>query len=387
MQCRDTQILFTRIKNLSMIKNIAYFTVIVILIFSFKSNERYLTIHGKLKNAEDGAHLYLRELKSYKLIDSITVKNGTFTCKFNTSENTPYILHNKRNQYNFRDRKLIWVDSEEIKISGDYNFLQRVEIENSKTQNRQIQCDHELRYFAHKIDSIKNRKGSTEDKNKIDVEIKALKRRTANCLSKYPASFLNNYFISLLLYPPQYFSQATLLTQDALDVYNLLPVELKNIEFEKKFNKYAIMPFIPSAGIKARDIIQPSAQGAIIRLSDLKGKYVLIDFWASWCKPCRESFDELKKVYAKYKPLGFEVYAVSGDKVKISWVKAIEEDSIPWINVSDLEGMQNKAFLDYEVIGVPRTFLVDRNGVIIRQGFHDMKLLDMELNELFSNTE
>lgn len=362
-----------------------YFFVIIIFAFSYKENKGYLTLSGNLKNTKDGTCLYLRELKSYKLIDSIPVLNGTFSYKFNSAINTPYILHTKRNQYSFRDRKLIWLSSKNMTISGDYNFLQQLKIENSEAESMLNLCNKKLNYFANKIDSIKAINKSLEDKNDIDSAIIIVEHQAADSLSKFPKSFLNDYFITLLLYPPQYFYQTPLRTDNTLNIYKLLPMELKNIEYQKIFNKYAIMPFIPFASKEAPNISQPSPQGNIIRLSDLRGKYILIDFWASWCIPCRKSFVDLKKVYAKYKSLGFEIYSVSGDEKKDSWTKAIETDSIPWINVSDLKGMQNKAFLEYNVVGVPTNFLVDKNGFIIRQGFHDMKLLDDELNEILKN--
>lgn len=139
-------------------------------------------------------------------------------------------------------------------------------------------------------------------------------------------------------------------------------------------------------GSKAPDFSQPDTKGKMVKVSDFKGKYVLIDFWASWCSPCRAENPNLVKAYHKYNSKGLEVLAVSLDdtKGKGAWLKAIEDDGMPWIHVADLKGWSNEAAVLYGVRAVPQNYLVDPQGNIIAinlKGEH----LHTELAQVFGD--
>ncbi len=118
-------------------------------------------------------------------------------------------------------------------------------------------------------------------------------------------------------------------------------------------------------GSKAPEVIQPGVDGKLIKLSDFKGKYVLLDFWASWCVPCRKESPHLVKAYENFKGKNFEIFAVSLDTDKAKWLEAIKEDKMTWIHGSDLIGSKNSAAVTYAVRGIPDNVLIDPNGVII----------------------
>ncbi|MCX8080037.1 MAG: AhpC/TSA family protein [Bacteroidia bacterium] len=115
----------------------------------------------------------------------------------------------------------------------------------------------------------------------------------------------------------------------------------------------------------APEIAMTDTAGKIFTLSNLRGKYVLIDFWASWCGPCRKEMPNVKKLYEKYKNKNFEILGVSLDKDKSSWIKAIKEDGLPWVHVSDLKFWECEAARDYNVQAIPYTVLLDKEGKII----------------------
>ena len=125
----------------------------------------------------------------------------------------------------------------------------------------------------------------------------------------------------------------------------------------------AVLSFAqPNVGDKAKEITLPDVKGKNISLSSLKGKVVLIDFWASWCGPCRKKVPEIKKTYAKYQPKGFEIYGISLDDDAASWKQAIKEDHVNWLHVIDAKG--DVAGL-WNVNYIPNTFLIDKTGKII----------------------
>jgi peroxiredoxin len=122
--------------------------------------------------------------------------------------------------------------------------------------------------------------------------------------------------------------------------------------------------------------------GTELKLSDLRGKVVLVDFWASWCRPCRLANPEVVALYAKYKDQGFEILGISLDRNTAAWEKAIEKDNLTWYHVSDLKGWQNAAAQLYGVRSIPQTLLIDEEGKIIARNLKGAAL-EAKLKEIF----
>lgn len=131
-----------------------------------------------------------------------------------------------------------------------------------------------------------------------------------------------------------------------------------------------------SVGQQAPDFEQKDPNGKVIKLSDFKGKYVLLDFWASWCLPCRAENPNVKAANEKYYTKNFTVLNVSLDDEKELWLKAIEQDGLVWTQVSDLQGWGNRAARRYYITGVPQNFLIDPTGKIIAINLKGQALLN-----------
>ncbi|MBQ0015732.1 MAG: TlpA family protein disulfide reductase [Bacteroidales bacterium] len=139
------------------------------------------------------------------------------------------------------------------------------------------------------------------------------------------------------------------------------------------------------AGMDAPDIAMKDMTGKIRKLSDLRGKIVLLDFWASWCGPCRKENPNVVSLYKKYHAQGFDIYSVSLDKSKDAWAKAIAEDGLEWENhVSDLSGWSSTGGKTYGISSVPSTVLIGKDGKIIARNLRGGELA-AKLKELFGN--
>lgn len=134
-------------------------------------------------------------------------------------------------------------------------------------------------------------------------------------------------------------------------------------------------------GKPAPEISLPGIDGKVINLSDLKGKIVLIDFWASWCGPCRHNNPKLVALYNKYHDKGFEIYGISIDSNAANWKTAIKQDELPWIQVNDNKGWYAPSTITYDVNAIPASYLLDRDGVI-RLIDYDEKTIESKLKSL-----
>ena len=136
--------------------------------------------------------------------------------------------------------------------------------------------------------------------------------------------------------------------------------------------------------MQAPAFTQNDVNGKPVSLASLKGKYVLVEFWASWCAPCRAGNPNLVKQYQTYKDKGFEIISVSLDNAKQNWLEAIKKDGLPWIQVSDLKGWNNAVGRLYGVRAVPQSFLLDKEGKVIDNTLRD-ESLNSKLAEIFKN--
>lgn len=141
-------------------------------------------------------------------------------------------------------------------------------------------------------------------------------------------------------------------------------------------------------GKDAPGFSQPDVNGKVVSLSDFKGQYVFLDFWASWCTPCLGELESLKGAYEKFKDKNIKFVSVSLDKDKAKWLESIANEKLPWTQLSDLKADQNSAAKAYSVLGIPANFLIDPNGKIIGVGYRESnspgsKVVETALTKIF----
>jgi len=168
------------------------------------------------------------------------------------------------------------------------------------------------------------------------------------------------------------------------EIANELKQNVKEGMHVQNFIQFVNKMSVLAVGQEAPEIALPSPDGDIVKLSSLRGQYVLIDFWAKWCRPCRIENPNVVRMYNRFHDKGFEIYGVSLDRTKEDWLQAIEEDKLTWIHVSDLKFWQSEAAQRYNVDAIPFTVLLDPDGKIIAKNLRG-KALERKLEEIFDN--
>ena len=358
----------------------------LIIAFSSRAASNKCHVWGSLDHCPDLTELYLVDTENPGSVNVIKVQNGLFGVEFELANPKMFMLFNKRNQYDFRDRKIIWLEPAKIKISGNFEFLSKLKIEGSLSQLEFENYTKTIEINARKIETIQEQKNiaSEAEKRLLENKTDSLKQNQIEKIKEFVSAH-NSSYVSLHILHSECFTYTKVLTKkDIKELYAKLAPEIKSTNKAGEIKNYAELTDTPLIGQKAKNFSQKTLDGKTIVLSDFEGKYLLIEFWASGCGPCRYSHKELRKLYKLYQPKGFEILGVSGDINKSDFENAVKKDSIMWTNVSDLKGSQNDAFLLYGISGLPTYILLDKKGTIIKNSAVEDFNIAIELKSLFS---
>ncbi len=337
------------------------------------------SIKGRLLNMPERL-VVLQELRKegWSFIDSArTDKSGSFSLNGNTKEDIFCIL-----QWDSASYIMLSVNNStrmELDISGVNPYI------SYSLSGTEIQQSIELKEFTelsagfdYKLMAIQQQaaglKGTEEDYALAAV----LQNQFYDVLAKRKEAFFEHMkskpkslvpYVIFTYYLNEDFSFPMLETAyKAVNAYNAQSKYTK--ELQVLYNAERML----AEGNPAPDIVQNNFEGKPIALSSLRGKVVLIDFWASWCGPCRRENPNVVRMYRRLKPKGFEIYGVSLDQDRNAWMNAVARDSLSWIHVSDLRQWQNAAARLYKVSGIPYTVLIDRKGNIVAKGLRGPEL-------------
>jgi peroxiredoxin len=331
-------------------KKLLYILSALLLVSCSKSDKTYFSLVGKTKNIKDGTWFYLRDSYQDKILDSLKVKNNEFNFKTKIdSFPIEAIIYSR----DYRNYNFLWLESTDVFFDSRNTSFKEAFVSGALNESN--------------TKLWKSLKG--KDRNeRLQLEKKFIKENPSSIIS---ASALSVY-------------KTTFGRESINALYDNFSEENKNSVYGKSIAKYLkLNNGEVKVGDRFTDFEMEDINGDHRKLSDLKKEYILLEFWASNCGPCREENPNLVKTYHKYEEKGFEIFAVSEDVKKQSWLKAIEKDQLPWIHVSDLS-KSNKAIMIYDVNGIPDNFLIDKNGIIIARNLRGEKL-DDQLEKLFKN--
>ena len=331
------------------------------------------SINGVIRNMPDSTKV-LMYLDMDTILDSTMVINGKFQFKGEIKRPTRVVLRIEST----RDSKTFWLENQKIDIIGEKGNMMNSIVVGSKTEE-------ESELLLERKDSIYREMESLEEiltdinrdslfivyEKMVDVEAEI----TRDFIKDYPESYMS-------LTALEGFVMRRLGAVETGKVFSLMNKKLQSTKEGKAITKFIEVNKNPKVGEKFVDFEMADTKGKPIRLSEMLGKYTLLEFWSSSCGPCRQFNPELVQEYKLYKDKGFVILNVSLDTNKEKWLSAIEKDSLIWQNVSDLNGLQNLAALIYGVDAIPENFLIDENGIIIARYLRGDNLKE-KLKELF----
>lgn len=364
-------------------RNLVAILILSLAVFSCQRAKDEFSIKGSIAGVEKGK-VYLQKIVdgSPKSIDSTNVEGGKFA--FKGKMETPDIRILKLNQHDYFAQ--FFVDNAEITVTAKKDSLRNTKVTGSPSQDIFQIYIKEYERMSKQGNDLQQKYqaamsgGKADEAKKAEIDFKAM-IEDMNVFTKNFVKEHNNSVVGAYIALLQLSNQID--GAELESITSKFPAEIGKSEYVIKLKELVDGMKKTSVGAVAPDFTMNDQAGKPVKLSSLRGQVVLIDFWASWCKPCRQENPNVVKLYQKYHAKGFEILGVSLDRTKDDWEQAIKDDQLNWLHVSDLQFWQNAAARLYSVNQIPQSFLLDKDGKIIAKGLRGDQL-EAKLGELFS---
>ncbi|WP_461532453.1 redoxin domain-containing protein [Sinomicrobium sp.] len=323
-------------------------------------------VSAEIKGLEDTNIVLSYKLDDEHKADTIATKGGKFTWEGNMPEpQKVYVMF--PNQY-----VQFFVESGDINITGVADSLQQLKITGSKVQDEAIAYYNSLEDLTSQEYELYSQygKGTDEEQQALEAKLTDLRGQKRERLEAYLKANPKSIFSLNLLADRAMIGHY----EDIKPLYELLDASVLNSNAGKDITERLDVLKRSAIGTKILDFTQNDVDGKPVSYADYAGKYVFIDFWASWCGPCRAENPNVLKAYNTYKDKNFTILGVSLDDDEAKWKKAIAEDGLPWTQVSDLKGFKNEISSYYGIQGIPSTLLIDPEGKIIAKDLRGQEL-------------
>lgn len=333
------------------------------------ANKNKYAIDGKVEGAN--SMVYLFDEKD-NILDSAAVANGAFRFEGVAENPQVAILRDARDDGATFGAMLI-LEPGTINVADDAQNPYRKKVTgtsaNDAFTNFSTTSNALIKEFRDPATSEERRKAIEEEYDKLSHTSLEQNR--------------NNYFGVIIIHQLGYEMPG----QELLDEIAKFPAELQQHEELVKLKENAEQKMKTDIGQPFIDIAQPNADGEQVSLGSVvknpANKYVLLDFWASWCGPCMGEVPHLKKTYEDFHKKGFEIYGVSFDEDRGDWLGAVEQNGMNWLHVSEVKGFDNQAAKDYAIQGIPSNFLIDNQGTIVAKNLRGEALYE-KISELLA---
>ena len=332
------------------------FLFVILSAYCFSQKSSNFSLQGKTRDIPDGTVLLLQDMLTNKVIDSAVVKNNSFLLETKLgSFPVEVVLFSGESS-----AKMIWLENNKMTFNSTNTIFRDAVITGSKTDSL--------------VDIFRKESRALQSyEEKVANEMKFVQNNPNNLASAYTLSVMASVFGK----------------EKSTELFSKMSQENQQSEYGKKISSLLLelndlKPV--EIGEKYRDFSMVNQNGIEKKLSDFNEKVTLLEFWASWCMPCRQENPNLVKTYNRFKANGFEILAVSLDDNKEDWLKAIQKDGLNWEQVSDLKGRNNKAALLYQINAIPQNVLIDRNGLIIGLNLRGENLIE-KLIEVMSESD